>query len=592
LEKIICLSLIAALVLGVDAACEELRFKDAFLRDLVEAVPGILKGQDAATGRFGTGVWICGDQNVIYPLAAAWSIESKDNPCYHDPAVLKAIVAGGDALIADADADGAWVFRKKDNSTWGMIRMPWTYSRWARAFSLIRDSMAPEDRKRWEKALTLGYSNIAAKDMKRVHNIPSHHAIGLYCAGEALGKPEWCEFAKQFMAKVVGEQDPVGFWSEHSGPVVRYNSVYVDALGHYYAMSGDKTVLAALERAALFHAVFTYPDGSIVETVDERNPYHGGAYLGNVGFSFTPEGRGYLAQQVSLSEKAGKHVSADDAASFLLYGKEGPATPTLASGSDRTSVTPDGKALVRREGRWFVCISAYHCLVYGNRWIQDRQNFVSIYHDRCGLIVGGGNTKLQPLWSTFTVGDTSLLSHKPGDESPKFTPQGELYHVPDSAGIKQGEPVGLGLTYGKERCSIQVEPIDDDTLRISLHASAKSGLPVEAHLTLMPHIGQPFGAARTRASDLDEKPIQLTADETGGWFEHAGWRLTIPEGSRVIWPVLPHNPYRKDGHAEPGEGRIAVAIPFSAARPDCELILSVGTAGGEELQGNDGQISR
>ncbi|MGB9619201.1 MAG: hypothetical protein ACPL7K_02175, partial [Armatimonadota bacterium] len=270
MEMTLCLSLIAAAYLGADPACRELRFKETALKALVAAVPQILRSQDPATGRFGTGVWICTDQNVIYPLAAAWAFESEENPYYHDPAVLKAIIAGGDALIADADAEGAWVFRKKDNSTWGMIRMPWTYSRWVRAFSLIRDAMPPEDRDRWEKALTLGYSNIAAKDLKRVHNIPCHHAMGLYCAGKALGKPEWCEQAKQFVSRVVAEQDVGGFWSEHHGPVVRYNLVYIDALGHYYAMSGDESVLPALERSALFHSMFTYPDGALVETVDER----------------------------------------------------------------------------------------------------------------------------------------------------------------------------------------------------------------------------------------------------------------------------------------------------------------------------------
>ena len=575
LETALCLSLIAAVQLGADGASEHLSFNQAALKALIDAVPGILKSQDPATGRFGTGLWICSDQNVIYPLAAAWAIESKDNPYYHDPSLLKAIVAGGDALIADADADGAWVFRKKDNSTWGMIRMPWTYSRWIRAFSLIRDTMSPDDRERWEKALTLGYANIMARDLNRVHNIPCHHAMGLYCAGKTLGKPDWCEFAKQFMARVVAAQDPAGFWTEHVGPVVRYNFVYIDALGHYYAMSGDQSVLPALERSAMFHSMFTYPDGSVVETVDERNPYQGGIHLGNVGFTFTAQGRGHIANQLALLNKAGRRMSADEAASFLLFGREGSVSPTPADASDRLDVTPDGRALVCRKGPWFVCISAYHCPVYANRWIQDRQNFVSVYHDRCGLILGGGNTKLQPLWSTFTVGDVSLLAHKPGDENPKFTPDGELYHVPDAAGLKRDEPVGIGLTYGKERCSVQVEPVDECTLKISLRATARSGLPVEAHLTLIPHIGRPFGTALSPGTKLDAKPFTLDAAQTGGWIEHAGWRLTTPEGSRVVWPVLPHDPYKKDGSAEPAQGRIVVAVPLSAACRSAELTLVV-----------------
>jgi hypothetical protein len=55
---------------------------------------------------------------------------------------------------------------------------------------------------------------------------------------------------------------------------------------------------------------------------------------------------------------------------------------------------------------------------YPSRWIQDRQNLVSLYHDKIGVILGGGNTKLQPLWSTFSVGDRAQFHHKAGDETP------------------------------------------------------------------------------------------------------------------------------------------------------------------------------
>lgn len=569
--------MITLIAIGIvsTASAEELRYKELALQSLVKAVPSILKSFDRSTGRFGSGVWICTDQNVIFPLAVAWATKSDQNPYYHNPDLLEAIVAGGNALIADADKDGAWVFRKKDNSTWGNIRMPWTYSRWIRAFSLIREAMSTEDRKRWEKALTLGYSNILAKDIKRVHNIPTHHAMGLYCAGAVLGKPDWCQYAKDFMQRVVSEQHISGYWTEHCGPVVRYNMVYVDAIGHYYAMSKDESVLPALRRAARFHSMFTYPDGSLVETVDERNPYHKGIHMGNVGFTFTPEGRGFLVHQLALMVKSGLQINADDAASLLLYGEEGPFVPTPASQTDRLDVTPDGKALVVRKGPWFICLSAYHCPISESRWIQDRQNLVSIFHDNAGLILGGGNTKLQPLWSTFTVGNVSALAHTHGDENPRFTPVGELYHVPDAAGLRFEDWLGLGLVYGKERCSVLIEPIDEKRLRIALHCDTKSGLPVEAHLTLIPHLGQPFSTARGVEKVLDETPFELAPKDLGEWIRHGRWTLTIPPMARVICPALPHNPYRKDGRAEPAEGRIVVAIPFSPDRKNCELVLLV-----------------
>jgi hypothetical protein len=40
----------------------------------------------------------------------------------------------------------------------------------------------------------------------------------------------------------------------------------------------------------------------------------------------------------------------------------------------------------------------------------------------------------------------------------------------------------------------------------------------------------------------------------------------VPEEASLLWPVLPHNPYTKDGHAEAHEGRIVLALPFGAAR--------------------------
>lgn len=554
----------------------ELKFRDEFIRELPQRIPAILESQDPKTGRFGKGIWIVNDQNVMFPLAVAWATQSKDNPYYHDPKLLESIMAAGDALIADADANGEWVFRKKDGSTWGNIYMPWTYSRWIRAYGLIRDAMPPDRRKRWDDALIRGYSGISKHEFGgRVVNIPTHHAMGLYIAGQLFNKPEWCEQAKDYMAEVVKAQDPCGFWTEHYGPVVMYNFVYIDALGTYYSISKDKTVLPALERAAKFHAAFTYPDGSSVETVDERNPYHTGISLGNVGFTFSPEGRGRLIQQIGLQKARGGKIDADTMASFILYGEEGPAVPIQAMKGNSVWISPDDKALIQRKGKWFVCLSGYHAPVAEVRWYQDRQNLVSIFHDGNGLIMGGGNAKLQPLWSTFTVGDVSLLQHKPGDTNPKFTPPDGLAHIPSGAAIEKSDPVGLALDYGPEKCEINVEPTDDSTLKIHVRATTDSGRPVAAHLTFLPHMGTKLSSEGGFAKKIGDKVFAISGKELGGWIEHAGWRLAIPITATVTWPVLPHNPYVKDGAAKPSEGRIVVTLPFSKDAHEYTLILTV-----------------
>lgn len=540
------------------------RYKDEFWAELVRAVPEILRSQDAKTGRFGSGIWIVTDQNVLFPLAVAWGMEHPKNPYYHRDDLLRAIMAGGDALIEDQDERGMWEFRKKDGSTWGKIYMPWTYSRWIRAFGLIRDAMPPDRRERWERALTLGYDGIAKTALNRIHNIPSHHAMGLYRAGQILNRPAWCEQAKAFMARVCADQNPGGYWSEHQGPVVLYNFVYTDALGVYYSMSHDETVLPALQRAAQFHAAFTYPDGSAVETIDERNPYHNDLRLGTVGFTFSPEGRGFVRQQWSrFSGKAtSKRLDADTAAAFILYGLEGSIAPTPGEQEQFRFVLGNNEAFVHRHRPWFVCLSAFHSPVEENRWIQDRQNFVSVFHDRVGLIVGGGNTKLQPLWSTFTVGDTSLLSHRSGDTAPKFTPPSGLWHVPTSAQLDPDQS-SLALTYGSERCRVAVDTSDPHRAMLT-YETTNSKQPVEAHMTLLPHLGGTWKTASGKQGTLDKQPLRLAPGEAGAWFEHNGWRISVPPTATIIWHALPHNPYRKDGHATPEEGRIVLVFPFSA----------------------------
>lgn len=551
----------------------------AFKRDLwpvlVKSVPGILDSQDPKTGRFGSGIWIVTDQNVMFPLAVAWAVEHPQNVHYRQARVLDAIMAGGDALIDDQDDRGMWEFRKKDGSTWGKIYMPWIYSRWVRAFSLIRDAMPPQRRARWEKALTLGYEGIAKTALRHVHNIPAHHAMGLYCAGQVLDRPEWCDQAKAFLAKVCKAQNVGGYWSEHLGPVVAYNFVYTDALGTYCTMSGDETVLPALRRAAAFHAAFTYPDGSCVETVDERNPYHAGVRLGTVGFTFCPEGRGLLWQQwhrlgvgsddgdkTRTSLLHGQSPSADICASFILYGQEGEFSPPPSERSSFHFVLGDKDAVVHRAGPWFGCLSAFCCPVPKSRWIQDRQNFVSLFHDRVGLIIGGGNTKLTPRWSTFTKGDLQLLSHRPGDTRPKFTPPAGLKHVPAAAKLAP-DKLTLDLTYGGTPCRVGIDVSEPTRAVLTYEVVEESDLPMEAHVTFLPHLGESWHTASGRQQKLGDEPFELAPGEAGRWFAHHGWRVSLPDSATVLWPVLPHNPYRKDGRAVPAEGRIVIALPFS-----------------------------
>jgi len=546
--------------------------REYLIKSLAAGVEKVLKSQDPKTGRFGTKPWTCSDQNVIFPLAAAWAMEDESNPWYHDAKVLEAIAKGGEALVDAQDKNGKWTFRKKDNSTWGQIHMPWTYSRWIRAYHLVRDALPEATRKKWEQGLLLGFQGIRRYADGGVHNIPTHHAMALYIAGVCFENEEWKQAAKAFMAKVVGQQDPAGFWSEHYGPVIGYNMVYVDALGIYYHFSRDPLVLDALRRSAQFHANVLWPDGSTVAAIDERQVYHAGISVGNVGFTWTPEGRGYLLKQLGAYSAEGRLAAADYAAAMLLYGGEGEAIPPAADSATGRFVLGDNDALIRRHKPWQWCFSAYACRPPKSRWIQDRQNLVDVFHDDIGLVVGGGNTKLQPYWSTFTVGDPSLLKHQPGDENPNFTPDIDLQWTPDAGDLDLNEQAPrLLLKYGDIDCWVRAEPRDDGSLALTYHAPADRR--VEAHLPLLNRGGK-LRLASGEVRYLSEEDLLLTGDQIGDNIVWRGLKVTIPKGASLRWPAWQHNPYKKDGSSSLSSAKLVLVLPFENGVEEYTVVLS------------------
>lgn len=564
----------AAIVRGAEPVSH---FREELWPAVADAVPKLLKAQDKETGQFGSKPWVVNDQHAMWPLAVAWGEKREGNPYYHSPEVLEAIMKGGDALIDAMDATGQWEFRKKDNSTWGQVYMPWTYSRWIRAYGIVKDAMPYARRAKWEKALTLGIEGMIRTELvKPIQNIPATDAAAIYHAGQIFGREDWKKVGAEYIRRTVAEQDPGGFWVEHVGPVINYNFVYVDAIALYYAKSGDKSVLPALERAAGYHAHFTYPDGRMVETVDERNAYELGRGIGGVGFTFSAEGRGFVEQQWGLMKEDKQPVSADQAASIVAYGEDGPVIPTARTKRHDRYVLGKNDAMTAREGPWFGVLSAYTAEIGPTRWIQDRQNFISLYHDKVGtLVLGGGNTKLQPLWSTFTAGDTSLLYHKPGDEDPDFSEPKGLIHVPSKATLDP-EKLSLELAYGQAQCRVTADIADPKRAVVTYGLESHSDLPVEAHATFIPeeHLKSGWKTASGREGSLKE-PFRLTSEEAGGWFEHNGWRVRLPAGASVVWPAKMHNQYAKAGESELFQARIVVVLPLGREPAEKQIVVEV-----------------
>ena len=134
--------------------------------------------------------------------------------------------------------------------------------------------------------------------------------------------------------------------------------------------------------------------------------------------------------------------------------------------------------------------------------------------------------------------------------------------MPVSATLVYEPEVGLNLIYGPEECRIRLRVKDSRTLEYRLAATTTSGFPIAAHLTLIPHLNQTLETGSGQKITLGDSPLELTAEQVAGTVTYAGYLLHLPESATLHWPELPHNPYRKDGHATPAEGRIEIRIPF------------------------------
>jgi hypothetical protein len=147
--------------------------------------------------------------------------------------------------------------------------------------------------------------------------------------------------------------------------------------------------------------------------------------------------------------------------------------------------------------------------------------------------------------------------------------------VPSSATL---DPAAQSIIfdYGGVICAVQVKISDAREARVSyVLTSPPTDKPVEAHVTLLPRMKGEWKTESGKSGKLDDEPIKLGPGEAGAWFEHHGVRIALPPQASITWPVLPHNPYTKDGHAEPAEGRIVITLPFSPDVLKHELTITV-----------------
>ena len=328
------------------------------------------------------------------------------------------------------DKDGKTEFFGAAGLSWGKHLVGgWPLFCWQETLHLLQDELPHELRAR-QRAQILAYLKLHVDDVEElmaatpepfasnVHNLLVWRALMLYRGGVLWQNESWKSLGELILRKAVQAQHEEGWWSE-GGPIVGYNLVTATAISLYAEWSGDQDALDAMRKSARYHEAFAYPDGAMVETIDGRMRYHPQVmtYL-PPSFSRFPEGMSYarrVAQALARQEMF--EVTSIQGYSFIAAVHEHlrDDSPSEDVGTPRPVILmPSLHSAVVRCGGWYAALCGYENLTHTGGFRLERQNLLSVWHEKAGLIVGGGHSNFQPEFSTAASADEKAASDAAG----------------------------------------------------------------------------------------------------------------------------------------------------------------------------------
>ncbi len=467
---------------------------------------------------------------------------------------------------------------------------------WLEAYRLLEHNLGEGRRQRWQMELERNVVDLAADVRARkdfpgyqspfIGTSPNHFALWastVYLAGKVFAKREWEILGAQVMHRLADEEQSIdGYWGEHERllptPGYSYNTYASMAL--YAEWSRDPAALKALRRGLDFHKFFTYPDGTPVEVVDDRNRYTlvagwgqsglstwpdsnsppGGndesASKGHFGFSQFPDGRRY-AQLLTGFFREGL-VGCEDLgrlAQNALYYHNGPGAP-IPQDMPRYARQLSVPAGIRKTGPWVIALSGLiSTQAINSQFYLDRQGHFSVFHKKLGLLITGANSKRQPELATFV------------EKLP-----GQLVFIPLSSRLQMSDSNDrLSLAYNTFFSDLYVNPPSDSQLSFRFVITGRGDPAPEQDLNLQLCLksGALLETGAGKRVILGPERMQLSPSEIGGWVRHQGWKLNVDSAAQIVWPVYPHNPYANGPERMPEHAVGRLTVPLRL-RPQSE----------------------
>ena len=488
-------------------------------------------------------------QGVIYPLAFLFTQDLPHNRYFQDQRLLDAAVRLGDWLTDNSDEIGRlyWPIPTFDDFTFDRR----TIAAWFEAYLLLADHLDAPRRDRWEARLRgcWGYLGptcqliVDAEHFSGPHlgTGTNHRALEVALAtrmAAALDEPTWQQQAHAAVAKFLADQHPDGYWDEHHGPALKYNTLSMAAAGLIYEYTADAAALEAIKRSLDLYLHWTYPDGSLVGTIDERNRYHRRAsYWGHFALSLLPEGRrlAALLQEQLRSFWTGPcdegHMEA--AHRYIenyRYWHDGPVARTVPPlRSDYAAQLTEPACIVKR-GPWVLSVCGICSPKYANRFYMDRQGILGVWHEAFGEVLDQSSARDQPELATFAVQIGS-----------------QTFVVPQEAQISvQDSGCAARLRFGPAWLELAVRILDQRTVQVRASRGDDPADSVTFVIRPVLKVGEAirFGPPdRSEGFAVGRVESRLSAAMLAGNLQTPRCGLRFDSPAEMVWPIRPYNPY-------------------------------------------------
>ena len=386
----------------------------------------------------------------------------------------------------------------------------------------------------------------------------------LYRLGGLLGEDRFRRLARRAMRTLVEMQADEGYFPESVGPVVGYHQLSLFGVSDYYAASGDEAVRPAIEKGIDFLLRAHYPDVTPIMALDQRQRPNrrpgklaggGGGY--DLSLTATAEGRRFAqlmldryTRRVARAAGYRPYFLAGLAALGALNHPGGRAVRELRCERAARIERFDGKAGVIQRDGWCVTLAGYHdSRRPGNPYILDRCQNVAVFHESCGLVIGGGNDKHNFESATFEVREADTCYYFPS--------------IDEQARISSDRGV-LDLDYGAARARLAVNIVSREVVELVAGVETNFG-EQRNRFNLQVPVG-PGAGLRIDGEDVrlrkrkSEKvwPVRRSLELPGLAA------IEVPCEAEFCWPYLPWNPYNAPTYESPIENAVGfLRVPLS-----------------------------